>query len=581
MIFGISIALLSTTSCTKKRTFDQKTLQLVIGADVKGMDPIFANDTYSSGEVARIYEGLLEYNYVKRPYTLTPNLAESMPEVSTDGLTYTFNIKKGVYFHDDQAFPEGKGRELEAQDFVFSIQRLADPKLQGLGWWLIDGKILGLNEWRDENAKKEKVDYSKSIPGLVALDKYTLQFKLVKPFPQFLYALAMSFTYAVPREVVEFYGNEFLNHPVGTGPYILPIFKQTKKIEYTRNPNFRKKMFPEDASPEFAEIVKEYKGRQVPLVDSIVVNVMTEDLPRWLSFKKGRLDLIGIPKDNFDSAVVPGKGLAEDMKNKGIELLIFSSLDITYTGFNHDLKLLQNKNLRKAMALAYDENEFNRLFFNNTALPAQSVIPPGIAGHEKDFVNPYREQNIELAKEYLAKAGYPEGKGLPEITYDCPNSSSSRQTGELFKKQMAKIGINITVMLNSWPELQNKITKRNIMTYGIGWVADYPDAENFLQLLYGPNRAPGANGSGYDNPEFNAIFKKASVMQDGPERTALYKQLNRLVADEMPWIFGNHRQSYVIKHGWIKNYIPTDFNHGVAQYWDVDLEKKSLLTGKM
>lgn len=569
-----------TVSCTKKVDLNEKVLNLAVTSEVKGMDPIYANDKYSSNEVGRVYEGLLEYHYLKRPYTLVPNLAASLPEVSADGLTYTFKIRPGVLFQDDKAFADGKGRELVAEDFVYSIKRLADPKLQGLGWWLLQDKLVGLDEWREKNSKKEVVDYTEEVEGLKTLDKYTLQFKLKKQFPQFLYSLAMPFTFAVAKEVVDFYGKEFLNHPVGTGPFMISEFRQTaKKFSYTKNPNFRKKLFPTEASDEFKHMLK-YAGQPVPFVERIEVNIIKEDQPRWLNFLKGRVDYIGIPKDNFEAAVTPGKGLDKQFSEKGIELSISPSLDVTYTAFNHDLKLFQNVNLRRALALAYDVKASNKLFYNDTALPAQSVVPPGIAGYMPDYVSPYRYKDIAKAKELLAKAGYPEGKGLPEITYDCPSTSTSRQIGELFKKQMSEIGVNIKVVQNSWPELQKKITARQVMLYGIAWGADYPDAENFLQLLYGPNKSPGANGSGYNNPEFNSMFKKAALMQDSPERTALYEKLNKMAAEEVPWIYGVHRQSYLIKHSWLKNYITTDFEAGQDQYLDIDLDVKKKMQSK-
>ena len=569
--------LLGSLGCMKKKgDSNERALNLVVGAAIKGMDPIYANDAYSSGEIARVYEGLLEYHPFKRPYTLVPNLAESLPEVSKDGLTYTFKIKKGVYFHDDKAFAGGKGREVEAKDFVYSIKRLADPKLQSLGWWLLDGKISGLNEWRKKYSDKKVVDYTEKIEGLQTLDKYTVQFKLKKSFPQFLYALAMPFTFVVAEEAVKTYGKEFLNHPVGTGPFVLPIFNQSNKIVYKRNPKFRKKLFPSDMSKEFkTPEIMSYAGKELPILDKITVHIMTEPQPRWLKFLKGRLDFISIPKDNFDSVITPSQGLVDDMAKKGIKLMISPSLDVTYVAFNHDVELLKNVNLRRAMSLAYNVNESNKLFYNNTALPAHSVVPPGIAGYIKDYKNPYIGQNIEKAKALLAEAGYPEGKGLPEITYDSLSSTVSRQQAQFFKKQMSKIGLKIKLQTSTWPKFQEKITKRQVMLYGIAWGADYPDAENFLQLLFGPNRSPGANGSGYSNPEFDKMFKVASLLQDSPERTGLYEKMYRMAAEEVPWIYGVHRQSYVLEHSWLKNYVPSDFNHGHSQYWDVDLGMKA------
>ncbi len=574
-IFSIILILFLTISCTKKVDQNVKVLNLAVSAEIKGLDPIFADDLYSGGEVARIYEGLLEYHYLKRPYTLIPNLAESMPEVSKDGSTYTFKIKQGVFFHNDACFPGGNGRELKAQDFVYSIKRLADPKLQSSGWWLLQDKIAGLDEWRNKFTNTPEVNYSEEVEGIKALDQYTVQFKLKKSFPQFLYSLAMPFTFVVAEEAVKKYGKEFINHPVGTGPFILPVFTQSNKITYLKNPTFRKKFYPSEASEEFAtpEFLTD-AGKELPLVEKIEVNIIKESQPKWLNFQKGKIDYIGIPKDNFGQAITPNKELSDDMTKKGIVLKVNTALDIAYIAFNHDNPIFKNIDLRRAMSLATNPAESNRIFYNGTATVAQSIIPPGIAGYLKDFKNPYTGQNIEEAKKLLAKAGFPEGKGLPVMTYDTTATTDARQGGELFQREMAKIGIIIEVVPNPWPQLQEKINKRKIMLYGLAWSADYPDAENFLQLLYGPNKSPGANGAGYDDPEFNSLFKEAALMQDGPVRTALYEKLNRLAAINVPVIYGVHRQNYILKHGFLKNYMPSDFDHGNSQYLNIDLKEK-------
>ncbi len=576
------LCFISLFGCTKKKNLDERVLNLAVSAKIKGMDPIYANDAYSSNEVARVYEGLLEYHYLRRPYTLRPNLAEAMPVVSKDGLTYTFKIKKGVVFQNDTAFESGKGRELVAADVVYSIKRLADPKLQALGWWIIDGKIKGLNEWRKKYSELPKVDYGEEIEGLRAVDKYTVEFKLTRPFPQFLYSLAMPFTFVVAKEAVEHYGKEFINHPVGTGPFKLPKFNQTNKITYTKNPTYRDKFYPSDASEEFksAGFLAD-AGKKLPLVEKVVVNIMVEDQPRWLNFQKGNIDYLGIPKDNFDAVVTPSREVSAEFAKKGISLEIRPSLDVTYVAFNHDNKLFSNVNLRRAMALAYDVNKANELFYNGTAMPAQSIIPPGIKGYVESYKNPYRGRDIEQAKKLLEKAGYPNGAGLPEITYDCPSSTVARQMGDFFRKNMADIGVKIKVVQNSWPELQNKISKRSVQVYGIAWGADYPDAENFLQLLYGPNRSPGANGSGYNHEEFNQLYKTASVLQDSPERTALYEKMSRIAAEQVPWVFGVHRQSFIMKHSWLKNYLSSDVGADRAEYVNIDLEQKKKMVEKL
>ena len=566
------------SGCAKKQDASERVLNIVSPAEIKGFDPIMADDLYSGREIGKIYEGLLEYHWLKIPYELAPNLAEAMPEISKDGITYTFKIRKGVVFQDDIAFPNGKGRELEASDFVYSIKRLADSKNQANGWWIVDGKIKGLNEWRDKNANLPVTNYDEEVAGVKALDKYTLQFQLAKPFPQFLYALAMGFTSAVPKEVVAKYGKEFINHPVGTGPYVLPKFDQGKRITYTKNPTFREKFYPSEASPEYKHLLAD-AGKRLPLVEKIVVHVMVETQPGWLKFNKGELDYYSVPKDNFASAIKDNK-LSADLEAKGLILKITPLLDLTYTGFNFENKLFQNVKLRRAMSLAFDEAKSNELFYNSTSFSAQGAIPPGIAGNNKDYLNPYKGPNVEAAKKMLAEAGYPEGKGLPEILYDISDSTASRQMGEFFQKQMEQIGIKIKVSASPWPEFQAKLKKRSGQMFGLAWGADYPDAENFLQLFYGPNSSPGSNSTNYNNPVFNKEFEKAVVMQDSPERTALYEKLNKFIAEEVVVIFNMHRQSYTLEQGWLRNYHSSDLNHDAYQYLNIDTAKKEELIKK-
>lgn len=577
-VFALALTLIG---CSREQNFDEKVLNLIAPAKIKGFDPIFAADLYASNEISKVYEGLLEFHYLKRPYELTPNLAESMPEVSKDGLTYIFKIKKGVKFHDSKAFADGKGRELKADDVVYSLRRLADPKLQSTGWWLLDGKIAGLNEWRDKYASAEKVNYDEVIEGLKKLDDYTVQFKLVKPFPQFLYALAMPFTFIVAKEAVETFGQEFQNNPVGTGPFVLPYFDNSNRIVYTRNPSFREKLYPtEGEEGDEAKGLLSDAGKKLPLVDKVIVNIIIESQPQWLNFQKGSADLMSVPKDNFDQAIVNGK-LAPDMEKKGIRLSMVPSLDVTYVAFNHEDPLFKNNlKLRQAMSLAYDHEESNKLFYNNTAVTAQSIVPPGIAGHKKDYKNPYIGRDLERAKKLLAEAGYPEGKGLPALTYETLGSTVSRQMAESFAKNMSDIGIKINISTNTWPELVKKTNNKTAQMFGMAWGADYPDAENFLGLMYGPNGSPGSNSSNYKNPAFDKIFAQAAIMQDGPERTALYEQLYEMVGNDVPWIFGQHRTTVSVSHGWMRNYKYTEFNNTQIQYLNVDLEAKKELLKK-
>ncbi len=565
-------------ACKKKMSFDEKVLYQVASAKIQGFDPVFASDAYSSQAVGKVYESLYQYHYLKRPYTLVPNLASAMPEVSEDGLTYKIPLKKGVLFHNDECFPNGKGREMKASDVAYSIRRLADPKLQSTGWWLLENKVLGLDEWR-----KAGGDYSAPIKGLETPDDYTVIFKLKRPFPQFLYALAMTFTSVTPKEAVEKYGEEFLNHPVGTGPFTMAPYEQNYRIVFEKNPNYRQEFYPTEGEESDAEKgLLKASGKTVPFVDKIVLQIIREPQPAWLSFEKGRVDMFGIPKDNFDKVVAPGDAITDAYKEKGIVLHISPSLDITYIAFNNaDSLFKDNVHLRRAMSLAYNIDEVNKLFYNGRTLKAQSIIPPGIAGFREDYVNPYREFNLVKAREEMEKAGYPKGEGLPVIKYETIASTTSRQMAEYFVKSMAKIGVRVEVSTSTWPQFIQKVNTKQAQMFGMAWGADYPDGENFLQLLYSPNGAPGSNGSNFSNPVYDSLFATSSVMQDSPERTALYERLNQMAAEQVPMIYGVHRKSFVVKHGWVRNYKYHEFSQGMEKYYDIDLEEKKRLYQKM
>jgi oligopeptide transport system substrate-binding protein len=572
---------LALIGCSKDRSFDERELYLISPEKISGFDPIHASDLYSGNEMGKVYEGLYEFHPLKRPYELMPNLAESLPIVSEDGLIYTFKIKKGVFFHDSPAFKDAKGRELKADDVLYSLRRLADPKLSAKGWWLFDDKIVGLNEWKDRNAALDATNYDEPVEGLKKVDDYTLSIKLKRPYPQLLYALAMPYSFIVAKEAVVHFGKEFLNHPVGTGPFILPVFEQSNRIVYVRNPTFREKLFPSDGEEGDDKLgLLADAGKRIPLVDKIIVDIVVESQPKWLSFQKAKADILEIPKDNFDAAVVGGKEISPDLKSKGIRLFANPQLDVTFFAFNHDDPILKDRKLRQAISLAWNREQANKLFYNNSAIEAQSVIPPGLGGYRKEFKNPYVKYDPVLAKKLLAEAGYPEGKGLPAITVQTRNETVSRQIIEHFAKNLEQIGVKIKVGMNTWPELVNKVTKRQHQMYTMGWGADYPDAENFLGLLFCPYASPGSNGANYCNPEFDNLFKSATIMQEGPERNSLYEKMNEMIAFETPWVFGFNRTKFFLTHAWLKNFKFMEFNHSQFQYLNVDLEVKKELSKK-
>lgn len=584
LLAGAVAVALAMTGCTKKR-FDENdnTLNIVIKANIKGLDPIYADDQYSATVIAQMLEGLLQYNYLKRPFTLEPKLAEAMPEISKDGLTYTFKIKKGIKFHDNAAFKDGKGREVTAQDFIYSWKRLADPRNTSGGFWIFDGKIKGLNEWATA-LKAEKATYDTPVEGLTAPDANTLVIKLIAPYHQLGYVLTMPFAAVLPREAVEKYGKELLNNPVGTGPYMLEKasdWVRNSKITMKKNPNYRDDVYPSEGGPGDAEKgLLADAGKKLPLSDKLVINEIVEDQPRWQNGLKGNFDYFEIPKDNFENAVKDNK-IAPELGAKGMGLDITPGLDITYIGFNLLDPAFKNKLVRQAMSRAFDTKTYINKFLNGRGIAAQGPVPPGIDGQEDSFKNPNAQFDVASAKALLAKAGYPDGKGFPELTYEALSDSTGRQGAEFFAQQMAQIGIKVKINSNTWPQFQAKIKAQKAQLFGIAWGADYPDAQNFFQLFYSKNKSPGPNDTSFNNPEFDRIYEASLKLPPGEERTKLYFKLRDIVADECPWVLNAHRLLYKVVHGWLHNFKWTEVGYDYPKYMRVDAKKRSELGSKL
>jgi oligopeptide transport system substrate-binding protein len=584
------LAALALVGCTKTDR-NPNILHFSSAEKIKGMDPALSQDLYSGNEVNRVYETLLEYHEFKRPYELQPLLAEAMPVISKDGLTYTFKIRKGVRFHDDAAFPEGKGREMKAKDVEYSLKRLADPRVQSTGWWVLDGRVKGLNEFRDKYVKDSSVstNYDDVVEGLRATDDYTLEIKLLRPYPQLLHVLAMPYGSVVAKEAVDKYGKEFINHAVGTGPFVLTSYNPNDRLIYKKNPNYWEAYYPSEGEKGDKEAgYLADAGKRLPFVDGIEVRVIVEDQPRWLHLMRGDLDYGSVPKDNFGTAIGlidTSKPLSPDNvhligepKEKGISLTTTVEADFTYTAFNIDSKEIPqfaDKRVRQAISLALDNKESIKLFYNNMATSAQTPIPPGIPGYDPKFGNPYRTGDLEKARKLLAEAGYPGGKGFPEIPYDSVAATTARQMAEYAVKQLAQIGLKARVVSGTWPQLLERVQRRQTQLWGIAWLADYPDAENFLQLFYGPNAQPGGmNASYYKNKDYDRLFEQARVMPDSPARTELYGRLARMVSEDVPVVLGVHRMVPWLIQPWVRNFKPSSFHTNRAKYLRIDLDAK-------
>ena len=580
----LTIALLG--SCTKKE--DTQYVNYVheaIETNVKGFDPVISGDLYSGVVMAQIFENLFQYAYLERPVKVEPLLSDGMPTVSKDGLTYTFKIRQGIHFHDDPSFKDngGKGREIVADDFIYSWKRLIDPKNKSDGAWIFENKVKGFNEWRDEAVKSGSADYSKPVEGFETPDKYTIKIHLLKPYPQILYVLTMVPSAVVPKEAVDFYGPDFQNHPVGSGPYKFKSWTHGAQIVLDKNPTYHDENYPSKGEPvDEANGLLADAGKKLPLNDGVIFYEVVETQPRWLNFRKGNYDWIKIPKDNFDNAVKSDQ-LVDDFKNQGVMLTKWIEPDTTFDSFNMDDPVVggKNKYLRQAMSLAVNTTELIKTFYNGRAIPAQGPIPPDISGYDPHLKNPYRTYDLEKAKDLLKKAGYPDGKGLPEIVYETYSGSDIRQILEYLQQEEAKIGVKIKINMNTWPEFLEKTRARKAQMLGMAWSADYPDGENYLQLFYGPNSSPGPNNSNYNNPVYNKLYEEAAVLQDGPQRNKIYKQMVDILIEDAPWIFDVHRKAYVLSHGWIKNYKRNLILLNYIKYYRIDQEAKAALKKKL
>ncbi|MDD8046317.1 MAG: ABC transporter substrate-binding protein [Verrucomicrobiota bacterium] len=546
---------------------------------LRSLDPIGSGDIASAMITGLIYEGLLRYGYLDRPYRLEPQLAEAMPEVDATGTRMTFRLRPGIYFADDRCFPSGSGREVTAADFRYSILRLADPRSSTTGFWVIRGRLRGLEAFRKRVEEVGDRAYEEPVEGIQALDDYTLEFLLTEPYPQFLWVLTMHYLHVVPREAVEFYGGDFQRHPVGTGPYRLVEWKRNYRIELERNPKWaqtgRREVYPEEGqSDDVRAGLLADAGASLPFADRIIRYVVQDESTAWLMFLAGGLDLTLPTTDQFEGVSVMG-GLSSALEARGVVLDKVPALQTIYIGFGMDDPVVGgNKKLRQALSSALDRSKLIELRAGQE-IEAVNPIPPGIPGNTTR-PNPYG-YDLDRARRLLAEAGYPEGisertGSRLELTLDFASQGQPemRQRADLMVGMMRSIGVRLTPRFQLEPTFFERIDRRESQMFYILWSADYPDGENFLQLFFGPNSSPGPNHTNYASDAFDRLFEQARRMPDGAERTELYERLAGMVQEDCPWILVTHPLIYQLRHGWLENYKPHDFPYGNEVYYKVE-----------
>ena len=565
--------------------------------DPRSLDPQFTYDTLSHLVVAQIYEGLLEYQPFKTdPYELTACLAEKMPDRARSadgGESYVFKIKRGVFFHDSPCFAAsgGQGRELVADDFVYTFKRMADPRVECPILSTFQDYIPGLKEAYDEARKTGKFDYSKPLSGVEAIDDHTLRINLLKPYPQILYWLAMPFTAPVPREAVEYYDgkkhdgeadtrDQFKFHPVGTGAFYFVEWGRGRLLRLARFARYTATRFPESGwKPEAAARLQPLAGAAIPFVDEVQMPVIREVIPAWLLFRQGYLDRSAIGKDVFGTVMTAGLELTGKYRERGVQLSRDVEPGTFYAVFNMDDPVVgKNRKLRQALSTAYDEDLGNQIFFNGVDINAQQLLPPGVVGHDATFRNPYKQHDLPLANKMLSDAGYPGGRDEKtgaqlELTIDMTaDDSQSRQMAEFEKGQIEQLGIRVKILENTWTSLQDKMHRGNFQIYsGSGWFADFPDPENFFFLFYSRNAPPEGNNYGhYANPEFDRLFEKMSTMDNGPERLAIIRQLNAQLVEDCPIVLMSHRVLLSLNQPWAPRIVTNQLAVGGMKYARID-----------
>lgn len=521
-------------------------------------------------------------------------------------------------------FEHTGSRELVAADYVYQIKRMVHPRRYSPIAGLMAKYIVGLPQLAEE-LKTAPMDLNgyidlraHDLAGVRLIDRYTYEIRVRGKYPQFNYWLAMPFFAPMPWEAERFYNQPGMSernivldwYPIGTGPFMLTENNPNLRMVMERNPNFWGETYPTEGMPEDADngLLRD-AGKNMPFVEKAVYSLENESIPAWNKFLQGYYDVSAISSDSFDQAVsFNAQGNAEltpEMKEKGIELLSAVTTSSYYMGFNMTDSVVggydeKSRLLRQAISIAVDYEEFVSIFQNGRGVPAQGPIPPGIFGDREGEagVNPYvynwqngepQRKSIDRARELLAEAGYPNGRDRDTGTtltlyFDTiDRGPDSKAMHNWYIKQFDKLGIRLVMRSTDYNRFREKMRKGTAQIYFWGWNADYPDPENFLFLLYGPNgkvKSGGENSSNYANPEFDRLFEKMRNMENSPERQAIIDRMVEIAQRDAPWLWGFHPLAYSLHHKWYHNALPNLMANNTLKYKRVDGELRQQLRQK-
>lgn len=565
-----------------------KVLRYAFEAAETGFDPAQISDLYSSTIVSHIFDGLYEYDYLARPFKIRPNVAVGMPDTADNFKTWTVRIRPGIYFADDPAF-KGSKRELVAQDFVYSFKRYFDPAVKSPGYSSVaELGVLGAQEVRDQALRnKTPFNYDQEVQGVRTLDRYTLQFNLKSPRPRFLYSLVGGDGLgAMAREVVEFYGDKISEHPVGTGPFKLAEWRRSSLIRLARNPGFRETTYDAQPNAEDAEgqdLLKQLKGRRLPMVDGVEITILNESQPRWLAFLNGQLDLLARMPAEFVPVAAPNGQLAPNLAKRGIRMQRILNPDRTFHYFNMEDPLVGGYTpdkvaLRRAISLATDVESEITTVRRGQAIPAQSMVSPGSWGYDPELKTELSEFSMPRAKALLDLFGYvdkngdgwreqPDGKPLTLEVASQPDPLS-RAFDENWKKTMDALGLKVRVKVGQWPEQLKAARAGQLMIWSLGSSDSSPDPHGALSMLYGPSAGSG-NLARFKHKGYDEILQQMQDLPDGPERLALMREAQKIAIAFMPYRYRTHRIVTDLTHPWLLGYRRPIFSRQFWQYVDL------------
>ena len=569
-----------------------KTLRVAFPVDVTGFDPQAMSDAYSGYVMGVIFDSAFKYDFLARPYKLVPNTAEALPIVTDGGKTITYKVKPGIFFAADPAF-KGQRRELVAADYVYTYKRLLDPKVRSPNQDLLQDRVVGADALIEQAKKTDKFDYDVKLEGLQALDRYTVRIRLTRPDYNLLDNMTHWAMGAVAREVIEMYGDQSgwaVDHPVGTGPYLIKEWRKGSKVVLEASPTFRDVAYPTSSAPEDKTFLAQMKGKKLPAIGRVDISIIEESNPRFLAFDSKQLDLVYVPSD-FVNRVIANDKLKPEFASQGIQWTRAVEPSFTYTFFNMNDPTIggytpEKIALRRAIVQGYNVEEEIRVIRQGQAMPATQPIPPGLPGHDPsikrpDFYNP------QQAKALLDKFGYKDcnSDGFRELPGCKPlvlklwsePDALSRQFDELFQRSMDAIGVKTEFVKQKWPETLKEARTGKVVAWQLGGIAGVREGESFLNHLY--SKMIGVSNYGnFTLPEYDKVFEQAQLLPDGPERNKLYRKLAEYHYTYAPVMLGVFRYANVLVHPWLHGWKPHSFLQYPFMYLDVDGARRATAT---